>query len=304
MELKVSQETVAILNFLLPGFVAAAVFYLFTPHRRTTEASERTIEAFILTGVVQFFVSLIKSLALWIGHLVVICNWTENTSLGVGLSLALLVGFGLAYCSNNDLPHKWLRALPENKKRKRFLRWLGKRLKGKCLTKETTFPTEWCNAFNASDDRFVMLHLKNGLRMYAQLDEWPNYPDKGHFVVLAPEWLDRDNGSTLLDGVHKMLIPVEEVGIVEFMKNANEMKRRKDQVKKKGELTENSKRLNQRRCRQRKSHHRKLKTLKQTRKSRSRRKQNMAKRGAGKVTNKKKKVKPAASPAPPRTGKK
>ena len=237
MEFKVSQETAAILNFLLPGFVAAAVFYLFTPHRRTTEATERTIEAFILTGIIQFCVLLTKTVALLIGKVFALGPWTENSSLGVGLCLALMAGFGFAFCANNDLPHKWLRALPDNGKKQRFLRWLGKRLKGKCLTKETTLPTEWCNAFNASDDRFVMLHLKNGLRMYAQLDEWPNYPDKGHFVVLAPEWLDRDNGSTLLDGVHKMLIPVEEVGIVEFMKNADEMKRRKDQVKKKGELT-------------------------------------------------------------------
>ncbi len=239
MELKISQETVTILYFLLPGFVAATVFYLFTPHRRTTEISERTIEAFILTGVVQFFVMMIKSLALWIGKLVALCAWTENTSLGVGLLLALLVGFTLVYCSNNDLPHKFLRELPYNEGLRKCwcLRWLGKWLDGKCLTKETTFPTEWCKAFNTDDERFVMLHLKNGLRMYARLDEWPNYPDKGHFVVRSPEWLDTDNTSTPLDGVHKMLIPVEEVGIVEFMKDVEELKARKKQVEEKGELT-------------------------------------------------------------------
>ena len=66
-----------------------------------------------------------------------------------------------------------------------------------------------------------MLHLKgdNNLRMYGRLDEWPNYPDKGHFVVRDPEWLDQNNDSTQLDGVHKMLIPVQDVGIVEFMKD-------------------------------------------------------------------------------------
>jgi hypothetical protein len=248
MELKISQETITILYFLLPGFVAATVFYLFTPHRRTTEISERTIEAFILTGVVQFFVMTIKSLALLIGKLFVICAWTENTSLGVGLFLALVIGFGLVFCSNNDLPHKWLRELPHNEDLRkcwcfRWLgkcscaRWLGKRLEGKCLTKETTFPTEWCNAFNTDDERFVMLHLKSGLRMYARLEEWPNYPDKGHFVVRSPEWLNTDNTSTPLDGVHKMLIPVGEVGIVEFMKDVEELNARKKQVKEQGELT-------------------------------------------------------------------
>ena len=239
MELKISQETITILYFLLPGFVAAAVFYLFTPHRRTTEISERTIEAFILTGVVQFFVMLIKSLALWIGKLVAICQWTENTSLGVGLFLALVIGFGLVFCSNNDLPHKWLRELPHNEDLRKCwcFRWLGKRLEGKCLTKETAFPTEWCNAFNTDDERYVMLHLKNGLRMYARLEEWPNYPDKGHFVVRSPEWLNTDNTSTPLDGVHKMLIPVGEVGIVEFMKDVDELNARKKQVEEKGELT-------------------------------------------------------------------
>lgn len=246
MEFNISQETITILYFLLPGFVAATVFYLFTPHRRTTEISERTIEAFILTGVVQFFVTIIKSVALLIGRLVVICNWTENTSLGVGLFLALMIGFFLVFCSNNDLPHKFLRELPHNKdlRKWRLVRWLGLsrfarwlRLEGKCLTKETTFPTEWCNAFNTDDERFVMLHLKNGLRMYARLDEWPNYPDKGHFIVRSPEWLGSDNTSTPLDGVHKMLIPVEDVGIVEFMKDVDELNARKKQVKEKGELT-------------------------------------------------------------------
>jgi hypothetical protein len=105
------------------------------------------------------------------------------------------------------------------------------------LTKETTFPTEWCNAFNTDDERFVMLHLKSGLRMYARLEEWPNYPDKGHFVVRSPEWLNTDNTSTPLDGVHKMLIPVGEVGIVEFMKDVEELNARKKQVKEQGELT-------------------------------------------------------------------
>jgi hypothetical protein len=89
---------------------------------------------------------------------------------------------------------------------------------------DTTYPTEWCRVFNKEDERFVLLHLKeDDLRMYGRLDEWPNYPDKGHFVVMDPEWLDANNQSTKLEGVRKILIPVTDVGKVEFMKDVEEL---------------------------------------------------------------------------------
>jgi len=226
---KLSQETITILYFLLPGFVAAGIYHRFTPHRRTSELSERIIEAFILTGVVQVFVLAIKSLAVHIGEWHAFSPWTDNSTLAWGLLFAVPIGLTLAYCSNNDIPNKWLRELPY--KDKWYVRLF--RLKGKVLTKETTFPTEWCNAFNKDDDRFVVLHFKRDkLRMYAQLGEWPNYPDKGHFVLLMPEWLDSEGNSTPLEGVHKMLVPVEDVWIIEFMKTQAELDARKKQLKK------------------------------------------------------------------------
>ena len=165
-----------------------------------------------------------------------------GTALAWGLLWALIVGVGLVLCANNDFPHWLLRELSypldkEKAQKSRSYRWFRRLFHYWPLpwlfTKETTYPTEWCNAFRVDDDRFVVLHLKkDNLRMYAQLEEWPNYPDKGHFVVRFPEWLERDGKSTVLHGVHKMIIPVEDVGFVEFIATLEEFNKRKEQLAK------------------------------------------------------------------------
>ena len=53
-------------------------------------------------------------------------------------------------------------------------------------------------------------------RLYGWPDEWPGLPGEGHFKVSEAEWLDGDE-STPLQGVSFILIPADEVGMVEFM---------------------------------------------------------------------------------------
>lgn len=48
----VSSEAIAILSFLLPGFVSVAIFHLFTSHPKPSEF-ERAVQALIFTILVR-----------------------------------------------------------------------------------------------------------------------------------------------------------------------------------------------------------------------------------------------------------
>ena len=53
-----SSETVTVLTFLLPGFVAAAIFYSLTSHPKPSDL-ERVIQALIFTVIGQAIVTAI-----------------------------------------------------------------------------------------------------------------------------------------------------------------------------------------------------------------------------------------------------
>lgn len=62
-----------------------------------------------------------------------------------------------------------------------------------------------------------MLHLKGGRRLYGWPEEWPDQPDKGHFLIAEAEWLLDDGSRQGLDCVWNILVPATDVELVEFM---------------------------------------------------------------------------------------
>ena len=76
-----SSETVKILAFLLPGFVAAAVFYSLTSHPKPSQF-ERVVQALVFTAIVQGLALLISG----------------NANLGSGASRSDRRRFGLCPC--------------------------------------------------------------------------------------------------------------------------------------------------------------------------------------------------------------
>ena len=203
MEVKIAAETVGVLRFLLPGFFAAWLFYLLTPHRKNTQF-ERIIEAFILTGGIQFIVLVARRVALWIPTVWPRWNWgvwTENRALALAMFIALITGLVLILCANNDFPQRHLRS------------WK--------VTKETSYPSEWAGVFRQEDQRYVILNLSDDRRLMGKLDEWPNYPDSGHFVLLDVAWLDGAQEFPQPE-IHRMIVPAKDVGIVEILKNAED----------------------------------------------------------------------------------
>lgn len=120
----------------------------------------------------------------------------------LAMFIALVFGLVLVACANSDFPQSRLR------------KW--------GLTKETSYPTEWLSAFTGDDKRWVILNLADKHRLMGQLDEWPNYPDAGHFVLINPTWVDEDGQPSPQKEIYKILVPVKDVGIVEFVKHHEE----------------------------------------------------------------------------------
>ena len=182
-----SSETVTVLTFLLPGFVAAAIFYSLTSHPKPSDL-ERVIQALIFTVIGQAIVTAI--------FLSGIPPLIKEWELVVAVLIAVLLALIAAYVSNNDTMHG-------------ILRWFG-------VTKETSYPSEWYSAFSRHTNCYVVLHLKGERRLYGWPQEWPSHSDQGHFRIAEGEWLIDDERRPAT-GVSAILIPAAEVEMVEFL---------------------------------------------------------------------------------------
>lgn len=187
-----SSETVSILMFLLPGFVAAAVFYWLTSHPKPG-AFERIVQALIFTILVQAVVKIFVFAMEGIGWTF---SWGEAAHLIFSTSVAIGLGLVAAYTLNRDIPHCYLRRIG--------------------VTRENSYPSQWYSAFDRHADCYLVLHLKGERRLYGWPTEWPSRPDEGHFLIEEVEWLHGDE-RTPAKGVAGMLVPVSEVEMVEFL---------------------------------------------------------------------------------------
>ena len=191
----VSSEAVSVLVFLLPGFVAAAVFHSLTAHPKPG-AFDRVVQALIFTMVGQAItVVIVPVFGASAGNVAGAETREFVLSLVVSVSLAVLLAVLAACVLNNDVAH-------------RALRRIG-------ITRETSYPSEWYSTF-ARHECYVVLHMKGQRRLFGWPEEWPSRPDEGHFRIAEGEWLEND-GRTPAEGVAAILIPAGEVEMVEFM---------------------------------------------------------------------------------------
>jgi hypothetical protein len=65
---------------------------------------------------------------------------------------------------------------------------------------------------------WVYLNLKGDRRIFGWVEEWPDEPGKGHFLLACPEWILDDNTRIPLVGLERILVPGADVEIVEFEK--------------------------------------------------------------------------------------
>ena len=190
----ISGEVVGVLTYLLPGFIAASVFYSLTSYPRPG-AFDRIVLALVFTYVGQSVTESVSSFFVAPDENGLVSDvWGPVLSIFVAVAL----GLGASQFSNRDALHQ-------------FLRWIR-------VTRETSYPSEWYSTFaRYGEDSFVVLHLQEGRRLYGFAEEWPSNPVEGHFRISDAEWLDEENKSTSLSGVAAVLIPSTEVIMVEFL---------------------------------------------------------------------------------------
>jgi hypothetical protein len=200
-----AEDFVTLLQYLLPGFIAAWVLYSLTSHPKPSQF-ERVVQALIFTILVQGGVYIVKNMLFFIGNNYPVFIWNSHSDLIWSVVIALLFGILFSYYSNNDKVHKKLRT------------W--------GITRETSFPSEWFGAF-LKNVTFVVLHLDGERRIYGWPIEWPSETEKGHFVLVQASWLIiNESGQQTelpLTGVDKIMIDVKEVKMVEFMEKTWEV---------------------------------------------------------------------------------
>jgi len=190
----VAQDTIALLQYLLPGFLAAWVFYALTSFPKPSQF-ERVVQALIFTLITQALVFAEKILLLQAGRLVQLGTWTADSDLVASAVTGGILGLSASFAANNDTLHRYLRKAR--------------------ITRETSYPSAWYRAF-LSGETFVVLHLKDERRIYGWPQEWPSDPTKGHFVLQQTSWLDGTTNIPM-DGVDAVLVAVEDVELVEFV---------------------------------------------------------------------------------------
>lgn len=197
---ELSKETVALLHYLLPGLLAAWVFYGLTSHTKPSHF-ERVIQALIFTFLVQAVLPIVRWSLEYIGTRFAIHPWDGASETLASAFVAVLLGTSLAYLTNKDSFHKWIRA--------------------KGFTTRASHPSEWHGVLSERQN-YVVLHLADERRLSGYPQVWPSEPDKGHFFMVQPAWLTDAGEQSLLSGIEGLLINTKDVKWIEFIQQPKE----------------------------------------------------------------------------------
>lgn len=196
---ELSKDLVALLQYLAPGFVVAWVYYGLTSHIKPSQF-ERVVQALIFTVVIQALVLVERAVAETIGKHAALGEWSSNSQLFASLTSALLLGVAMAACVNADAFHRLVRRLK--------------------ISSRSSHPCEWFGIF-AEYQRYVVLQLKDGTRIYGWPKVWPSEYDKGHFFITSAT-RTVEEVTQELDALDGILIDAREVSSVEFVKPPEE----------------------------------------------------------------------------------
>ena len=194
--INISKDIILLLQYLLPGFISAWVFYSFTSYPKPSQF-ERVVEALIFTIIIQAILFLLKGILVSVGHLYAFGVWNEVSQIVWSVCFAILMGLILSYFANNDKLHKIFR--------------------NKNITQQTSYASEWFHAFK-ENVTYIVLHFEDGRRIYGWPLEWPGTPNSGHFLITDASWLDLEGKEIPMTGVDKILVDAKQVRWVEFMK--------------------------------------------------------------------------------------
>ncbi|MBK5351520.1 hypothetical protein JFU37_03130 [Pseudomonas sp. TH41] len=190
------KEVIPLLQYLIPGFLAAWIFYSLTAFKRP-DTFGQIVQALIFTFVIQSLVVGLGALLLLTGeHFFSVGLWDKKSETLWSAMIAVVLGFLSYHVASNDKLHSLLRRLK--------------------ITRQNSFPCEWYGAFS-SRRGFVILNLIDGKRLFGWPTAWPSEPEKGQFVLEFPHWIDNE-GKSLTSRVGVVVIDVSKVQLVEFAK--------------------------------------------------------------------------------------
>lgn len=194
------KEVIPLLQYLIPGFLAAWIFYSLTAFKRP-DTFGQIVQALIFTFLIQSLVVGLGALLLVIGEgFFSVGVWDRKSEALLSAVIAVLLGFLSCYIASSDKLHRALRRVN--------------------ITRQTSFPSQWYSAFSTRP-RFVVLHLLDNRRLYGWPIEWPAEPTRGQFVIEDPSWLDGE-GQEFQIGAEAIVIDVSNVQWVEFSQQNGE----------------------------------------------------------------------------------
>jgi hypothetical protein len=227
----VAGELMQSLLFLLPGLVTVAIINSLTV-RQKLEPLERVIQALLYTFVNhvtwQIFLWIINTILFvcswghesWVPSAKAQLIWLAIAAIFWGIIVTSIINIGwlhdrlrdLAWikirlnrlrdwCHKNRLP-LLARAIPT-------AMWFG-------ITKRSSRPSEWYDAFYDADNQFVVVHLKDGRRIYGWAHLYPDLPTEGHLLICDAEWLTDEPHSPKRPLV-RILLAAADVQFIEFI---------------------------------------------------------------------------------------
>lgn len=206
---KVALEIIQVLQYLLPGLLAAWVFYGLTSFSKPSEF-ERIVQALIFTLLTQALVFIEKAAFHTVASASTTASWNDRLSVLCSTISAIALGLTFAFFANNDKFHALLRRAR--------------------ITKETSYPSEWYGAFD-KNVTLVVLHLEGERRLYGWVVDWPSDPSNGQILLEQASWINDDGKETPLTGVKAILVNVKDVIWVEFMERTWEKQNGKESAK-------------------------------------------------------------------------
>lgn len=195
----ISDDLIILLNYLLPGFLVAWIYFSLTSHKWPSQF-ERVVQALIFALFVHL---LVNSAARPLLHLAGLLHsfgvWDQESEAITSLFTALAVGVIFSYLNNSDRLHRHLR------------KW--------GFTTRSSHPSEWCTAFETKKT-WVVLELKDGRRLYGWPHIWPSDPTKGHIFITEGMWLEepKERKRALLSD--QDVDESEEGGVTETLENS------------------------------------------------------------------------------------
>lgn len=197
--MELTLQTINILFFLIPGFIASFIIDSIIVRKELTPTS-RIIESLIFTFLIYIIVSIFTSIELFAQinenngeiHFKLNVNWDFlSVLLIVTVTLPIIFGAILFY----DL-------------HLRFLRWIR-------ITDKTSRDTTWQDVF-IEQKRYIVIHHTDGRRIFGWPLYYSNIPENGYIYLYEPAWINETN--EFVDcKTHGILIKSENISFIEFM---------------------------------------------------------------------------------------